>query len=111
MIVAGQLDIEITQGFPFDLTWDWTLDGQLAPLAGHTGYLWLKDADSPYTVVMPATVDNGKVTLTDPGNIAIHLSHVDTAALGLGMYEWKYVDVDLDLVPNPVLSGRCRVVA
>lgn len=111
MIVAGQLDIEIVQGFPFDLTWEWTLDGSLAPLAGHTGYLWLKDADSPYTVSTPATVANGKVTLTDPGVISIHLSHTDTAALALGLYEWKYVDVSATSVPSPVLSGKARVVA
>jgi len=110
MIVPVELDITIMQGVPWDITWTWTVDDVPRPLQGHGGVMRLREAGTPHVLFTPATVAGGQVHLTDPGVIRIDLTHVQTAALDLGLYEWDYLDVDELLVPHPVWTGRCRVV-
>lgn len=110
MLVPAPLDITIMQGVPWDITWSWEVDGVPRPLTNHGGTMRLREAGTPHVVSTPATVAGGQVQLTDPGVILISLTHTETAALELGLYEWDYLDVDELSVPHPVWTGRCRVV-
>jgi hypothetical protein len=109
VIVPKRVDLVILKGMPWDASFTWELLGVPAPLAGHTGQMRLVSADSSATLYTPATTANGKVTLTDPGVIAINLLAADTNALPLGLYEWSYRDIDAGSVPSTVMRGRAQV--
>jgi hypothetical protein len=108
MIVPVRIDLTIFHGKPWDMTFDWTLDGLPGPTVN--GQMSMKSVDTGSTSVVVASYMGGQVTFPVPGRIRIDLSALETGAIDLGLYEWDYDALDALNVPlGQVAAGRARV--
>jgi hypothetical protein len=93
-MAAGTWNFTIEQGATFTrtLTWRDSL-GVPVPLAGLAARMQLRLKLTDATVILELTTGNGRIVLTDPGLITLHLSAAETAALS-----FKTASYDLEIV-------------
>lgn len=94
-MTAGTWNFTIEQGATFDRTLEWKDAADVPiPLAGLTARMQIRAKAGDATVLATLTTENGGIVLTDPGQIALHRSALETALLAFktAVYDLEIVD-------------------
>ena len=105
---ASVKNILIEQGATFTLTLSIKSKstGQPVDISGHTARMQVRPTVASSTVLVSATTENGKITVTgSTGTIAVTLSATETAALDFGSAVY-----DLESVSGATVKRRLQGV-
>lgn len=94
-MTAGIWNITIEQGATFDRTLTWKdSEGVPIPLAGLTARMHIRQKVDDPTIVVALTTGNGRIILTDPGQIRLLVDAVTTSAIAItsGVHDIEIVD-------------------
>jgi len=108
----GVLDIQIDQGetFRLPLTW-YDANKEEVSLSGYTARMHLREEFEDEDPTLELTTENGRITLTSPGQIQLEVAAEDMADIEAGSYRYDLELVDSDDAVKKLIKGKFKVKA